>query len=136
MATTREMREGIAAVLQAAFPDVNVYAMVPGDMVTPAAIVISGPKQYDLAMGHSFAQHEFTVMVIASRVDQGAGQEVLDDMSDAEGDRSVKAAFDANPSLDGLIPMTLSVTGSSGNGSVSFAGIDYMKTDFTISITA
>lgn len=136
MATTQAIREAIAAQLQSAIAELNVYSAVPGDMVTPAAIVMTGPKEYGLAMGQSLTRHEFTVTVIASRVDQVAGQDALDAMCDDSGERSIKAALDANPTLDGLLPMTLRVSGMSGYGPVTFAGVEYVKADFTISITA
>lgn len=136
MATTQEIREAIAALLLTNIADLNVYAAVPGDMVTPAAIVMTGSKNYEMVMGRGLTQHEFTVTVIASRVDQVSGQDNLDAMCDASGDRSIFAALISNPTLDGLIPPTLRVDGMSGYGPVTFAGVEYLKADFTISITA
>lgn len=132
MATTQAVREAIAAQVQAANPNVNVYAFVPDNMATPAAIVMTGPKNYDRTMARGLQAHEFTITAIAGRVDAQASQDLLDSMCDASGDWSIPAAIASDTTLDALVPAA-EVTAMSGYGPVTYAGIDYLKADFTVS---
>lgn len=132
MATTQAVREAIAAQVQAANPNVNVYAFVPDNLVTPAVIVMTGPKNYDETMGRGLHRHEFTVTVIAGRVDAQASQDLLDSMSDPTGDWSIPAALAADPTLDSLVPI-VEVKDMGGYSPVTVGNVDYLKADFTLS---
>jgi len=131
MATTQEVREAIAAQLLAANPNVNVYAHAPDNIVTPALIVVTGPKNYDQTMARGIHRHEFNVMAVAGRVDARSAQDALDAMCDATGDQSVPAAIDTDRTFDGLVA-DASVSEMSGYGPVTIADIDYLKADFTV----
>ena len=132
MATTQEVREAIAAQLLAAMPDMNVYCYVPEQVTTPALVVMSGPKTYDLTMARGVHSHEFVITAVAGRIDSQSSQDTLDAISDSDGDLSVSAAIAADMTLGGLIAPTARVASMSGYGPTTWAGVDYLKADFSL----
>ena len=133
MATTQEVREAIAVQLLAALPDFNVYGFVPEQVVAPALIVMSGAKSYEATMGRGFHMHDFTITAIAGRIDLQSSQDLLDSLSDGSGDHSVAEIVATDPTLGGLVPPTVRVVSMGGYAPIAFAGIEYLKADFTIS---
>lgn len=135
MATTQEVREAIAAQLLAAIGQVNVYGYVPEQVTSPALIVMSGGKSYDATMGRGLHRHDFTITAIAGRIDSQSSQDLLDSMADSGGDWSISAAIAADPTLGALVPPTVRVTEMSGYSPITYAAVEYLKADFTVTAT-
>lgn len=112
-ATANQIREALADAIQAAIPGLQASAYVLANPTPPAAHVMRGEIEYDLAMQGGL--HNLTMRVqafVALTTDIGA-QMLLDDYLSPDGDNSIKAAIEADTSLGGLI-QDLHVTKASG----------------------
>jgi hypothetical protein len=106
MATLEDIRTALAAALDAAIDDVQISPYMLTNPTPPAIHIYPTEIDYDLAsqvaLG-AFAMWKFTVQALVGlTTDQGA-QKVLDAMLAPSGDRSVKAAVEADRSLGGAV---------------------------------
>lgn len=115
-ATAVEIREAISAALKE-IPGMQASAYVLGNSTPPFAHVLRGELVYDQAMGHG--THTWTMRVrayVALTTDIGA-QKLLDEYLAVDGERSIKAAIEADPTLGGVIS-DLQVKSASGEQEV------------------
>jgi hypothetical protein len=106
----------------------QVYAVWPDSLMTPAAIVRPMSGQYHQAMGtpgFSELSLEITFLAAASQKGLENGQRLLDDYLDDTGPKSIKAAIEGDTTLGGII-QSLIVTGWTDYGSLAVAEIDYL----------
>lgn len=77
MSGFNDVRASLAAAVQKALPDMNVYNFVPRSLVPPAAIVRAvahNAIDYEQMYASGFANWNFTVMIVAGQVDDEAAQ--------------------------------------------------------------
>lgn len=101
VASLSQVRAGLRTRLET-ISGLHTYADVPGTVTPPAAVVF--PSQgvfllYDTSTGSD--DMTFVVRVFTSTAAE-AGQGNLDDFLARSGDRSVKAAIEADPTLGGV----------------------------------
>lgn len=95
-----EIREGLADAL-ASIPDLQESAYLLANPTPPSAEVQPGPVEYDAAMARGSDRWTMTVRVFVGAVTDRGAQARLDKMLAPTGGYSVKAALQADRTLDG-----------------------------------
>jgi len=110
--TALEVRQALAAALRV-IPGLNAQPYLLGNLMPPTAVVTRGPIAYDQAFQGGVHTWTFIVRAFVASVTDIGAQTLLDEFLSAEGERSVKAAIEADTSLGGIVS-DLHVTGASG----------------------
>jgi hypothetical protein len=135
MTDINAMSEAIATQL-GAIEGLRTQAQVRDIVAVPVAVV--GPPtsiDYDATMRNGSNRYEFSVRVLVSRTEERAAQIYLAEYAAPTGERSIKAAIEADPSLMGTA-MTTRVTGANGIGSYDYGDTSYLGVDFTVEVYA
>lgn len=121
MSLAFDIREAIALQLRQNIRGLQAQPYVMANPSPPSADVRRGPVNYDEAFGGGTHRWEMLVRVfVAGATDRGA-QARLDAYLAPDGDRSVKAAIESDPTLGGLIS-DLHVTDASGEQTYTVTG--------------
>lgn len=134
MATVSAIRDGIVAVLQP-IDGLRPVAYVKGSIVPPAAIVAPLSISFDSTMGRGSDDFLFAVTVFVSDAWSRTAQDALDAYCDSTGAKSIKAAFEADQDLNGVVHFAR-VAEMRDYGAVTYAGIQYIGAEFVIEVTA
>jgi hypothetical protein len=141
MASLSGLREGLAVRLRT-IPVLSVYVEVPDTPTVPAAIIYPGFEgdpaiRFDSTMARGSDDFLFTVTVLVQMADDLAAQEELDAYLDGTGDRSMKAAIEADPTLGGLASFAhVREARNYGARGEHNGGMRHLGVDFGIEITA
>lgn len=98
--TLKEQRAAIGGALRA-LPQINVYERWPNNIQTPAALVRPA-KRRQSAFG-DMLDFEWEIEVLVAALDNESSQVELDEYLDEEGERSVRAALEFDPTLGGVV---------------------------------
>lgn len=101
MPTISQIREGIQVRLRT-IPDLKVPKRVPDTVDPDAAVVRYAGTNFDTSMSRGSDDQTWIVQILTSKASD-RGQDALYEYLDGEGARSVKAAFEADPKLGGLV---------------------------------
>jgi len=123
------MAAGLAKNL-ATIPQLRTFSYVPEQLNPPAAVTAVVTVEYDDDFDDNYTV-EFGVLVIVTRADARSAQIRLYDYLEAAGERSVRAAIDADPTLDGSCATCQVVTGGSEQ-IVTVGGQDYLAVEFVV----
>lgn len=111
-----------------------VYDTIPDNVYVPAAIVgMPSSVRYDFALRTPVSRYLFPIRVIAGRVMENQGQDLIDDLASPDGALSVRLAIDADPSLGGAAHSTR-VTEARDFGVYEVAGVPYIGCEFEIEV--
>lgn len=132
MASMTAIRHAIAARC-ATIPGLNTYPKAPGQVVTPAAVVLPGPISYDATMARGSDDFTFTLRLLVAQASYDAGQDALDAYVAGSGESSIKSAVDGD--LDGAADFAR-VASMDSYGEIEWNGVLYLGADFTIQVTA
>lgn len=99
--TILEIRAGIQTVLRT-IPDLKVPKRVPDTVDPDAAVVRYSGTDFDSSMNRGSDDQTWIVQILTSKASD-RGQDALYEYCDGEGEKSVKAAFEADPQLGGLV---------------------------------
>lgn len=125
MASVTEVREGIKASLEAAIPGLTVHAKMSGVANVPAVVVQPVEADFEVAMGRGLDAWQYDLIVLASRADEAAAQDRLDEYVDGGGDKSIRRAIFNNNTL-GLANTNAHVSGMADyNGQHAVGPISY-----------
>lgn len=105
-------------------------AFVPPKVEPPMAVVSLGAGLYDDTLAGSMAA-TLNVLVLVSRSDDRSAQARLDDYISPTGTYSVKAAVDADPTLDGAVG-SATVVGWGDPAEFEVGGVSYVGVEFTV----
>ena len=130
----RAVRQGIADNLSA-IPGLRAVPTVPDSPNPPIATVIPVSVAYDSDFGPDISEYQFTVALLVGRVDERSAQNALDDYCDATGDRSVKAAIEADPTLGG-VAIDLRVTSMQNDGQTPVGEVIYLSAEWSVVVYA
>jgi hypothetical protein len=131
MATVQEIREGIDDRL-ATIAGLRHSPNVPGVVNPPHAFV----KRRQTTFGVSMDGEDdvtFAVTVLVSWADQTTAQEALDEYLASTGAKSIKAAIDADPTLDGVVDFA-HATVVEDERIVAYYGTDYLAADIVVEV--
>jgi hypothetical protein len=96
------VRKAIAANLSA-ISEVNVNAYAMAQPTPPGLQILPPSVTFDQSMQRGFDLWTFTVQGFVSLTGDVAPQMLLDELCAPAGPRSVKAALESDPTLDGLV---------------------------------
>lgn len=131
MATNERIREGLGVRLET-IPDLQVYTRPPGSIVVPAAVVRRRSTTFDVTMD-GLVDTGWGVTLFVSFANTDVATEELDKYLDPSGDRSIKAAIEADPTLGGVVDFAR-VASAEGDRVLNYAGTDYLSVEFVIEI--
>lgn len=134
MAAVRAVRAGLVARLQT-ISGLRVYDNVPGQPMTPAAVVRPGEPAvvFDSTMARGCDEMLFTVLVLVSFANHDTAQDALDPYLSGSGDQSLKAVIEAEQTLGGVVSYAR-VARIGSYGEVAYAGATYLGADFTVEV--
>jgi hypothetical protein len=129
-----DVMDALGAALQE-IADVNVYAFPP-DAVTVPALVVRYPESitYDSTMARGADELELIVVALVGKVSDRGARTSLNSYIDGDGERSVKQAVEADPTLDGNCHTLRVAEAEVVTNTVG--GIEYLAVEFTIEIVA
>lgn len=135
-ATITQVREAAAAVLGDLVgldgKTVTGYAYPPNTVEVPAGVVDVGPGDFlTYRSSETSRDLDLVVVVLVQRGDEESAQRQLDAFLSDSGAQSVYAAFDADPTLGGLID-AIAVINASNYGTITYNGVDYQG--FTLGV--
>lgn len=134
MADLEAVRDAIAAVADT-IPGLQGIAHVPGQITPPAAVPLLEEVDFDTTMSRGSDDYTWVLMVFASKGDLIAGQNLLMQYASGSGTKSVKAAFEADPTLGGLV-FDACVTEVRPPGDTELGAVTYYGIPFVIQVSA
>lgn len=126
-----EVRDGLKKNLQE-IDGLRVYDLVPDNPQPPSAIIGQLDLVFDLNNARGLDQANIDVLVIVQRFSERTGQDKLDKYLSGSGDYSIKAAIEADRTLDGAVD-TLRVT-SAQSGVYQAADIEYLSYRYQVTV--
>lgn len=135
MASVSSIVSGMATRLES-ISGLRVQEQVLDTAPVPVALI--GPPSsisYDEVMARGADLYTFSVRVLVARASERSAQVSLFDYLSGTGTKSVKAAFEADKTLDGSAD-TCRVTAATGIGIYSYGEVDYLGSDFTVEVIA
>lgn len=132
MATISELRTGLANNL-ATINGLRTAATIPEDPKPPVAIVTPVSVQYDTSFGRGSDEFQFSVVVLASRIDARSAQDTLDAYCSSTGSLSIKAAIESDKTLGGKA-FSLRVTDLRSYSSTTVGDITYLAAEFAVTV--
>lgn len=109
------------------------YAHVPDKPEPPCAIVAPSSCEFDSTFARGCDEIGFSILVLAARSDDRAGQAALDGFLDGGGPASVKAAVEVDVDLGGTVD-TVRVSRWTGYGVREWAGVTYYAVEFSVEV--
>lgn len=113
MASLAEIRDALAATIEAAIDDLQGYAKVPESMNLPGFVVVPRATDFMVSFARGTDTYEFDCIVMVSRRDDELAQHDLDDYVTGAGDKSIRQAVWNTKNLglsDGTAATVLSVS--------------------------
>jgi hypothetical protein len=132
MASMQEIREALAEAM-ADIEGLRTSAFVPDAPRPPIAVVMPDRIEYDLNARRGADTFFFTVTLLASRADERAAQQNLDQY--LVGANSVKKAIEADRTLGGKVN-TCRVTQMQNYASVPVGEVQYLSAQFIVEVVA
>lgn len=131
MPTIDEIRAGLRTRLRT-IPKWNVYERVPDTIDPDAAVVRYAGTDFDSSMDRGSDEQSYIVQVMTSKASD-RGQDALYPYLDGEGDRSIKVAIEADPTLGGLVEYAI-VTDVREPGVAAPAGVEMYSAEVVITV--
>lgn len=132
MSTITEISDAIKNSLTV-IPGLRVYDYLPDQINPPLAYVGIQQVNYHGAFRGGNPITTYTVVVIVGRVNERTSQRALDEFLAYDGDRSVRAAIEADPTLDGVI-QSLIVTDGGNLAPLTMGDVTYVSIDFSVTV--
>jgi hypothetical protein len=118
MASLRLIRTAVANLITANItsdPRITAYRTLQSVKATPAVVVGPASSNFAAAMKRGADQWLLNLHVLVSDTDTTIGQDLLDDLIDGEGSRSIRAVIFDNPTL-GLPNVNAHIAGLAAYG--------------------
>lgn len=104
MNTTAQIRTALAAALSAEFSsDWNISPYLLASPNPPQIEIVSGPVDYDLAMGRGLDLIRYIVRALVQHGSDLSGQVNLDSLLDGSSASGMKAVLEADKTLGGVV---------------------------------
>lgn len=132
MPTITEIRAGIRTLVRT-IPNLKVPLRVPDTIDGDAAVVRYAGTIFDSTMSRGSDDQNYIIQLFTSKASD-RGQDALYEYCDGEGERSVKVAMEADPTLGGLV-MDASVTEVREPGTASPAGVDFYSVEIVVTVS-
>lgn len=133
-ASIADLASGLETRL-ATITGLRVFDHVPDVFAVPCSFVLPESVSYWNDFSGGLVEVPFTVTVVVGRSSERASQKSLYAFMSYSGDKSVRAAIEADRSLDGVC-QTLLVDSASNIRMVSQGDADYLAVDFSVTVHA
>jgi hypothetical protein len=110
----------------------RVYDYVPDSINVPGAVVGQLDITFDASFNRGLDNATCTIILIVGRMSEQAGQSKLDGYLAGSGSTSVKAAIEADVTLQGAV-QTLRVTQATA-GTVQVSNVDYLAYRYLVEL--
>lgn len=130
-------REGCAAQL-ATIPGLIVHARPPGDVNTPAAVIMPAPDTFlvwDTSMDRGSDDLFLVIRLLVADTDDQVAQATLDRLLAPTGPHSVKQAVEADHTFGGLVH-DAAVTEARDYGMSTYGGARYFGCELLVHLLA
>lgn len=134
MADLEAIRDAIAAVADT-IPGLQGIPTVPGQITPPAAVPLLESVDFDSTLSRGSDDYTWVLMVFASKGDLVGGQNLLMQYASGSGGKSVKAAFEADHTLGGLV-FDAAVTEIRPPGDTELGAVTYYGIPFVVQVSA
>jgi hypothetical protein len=125
------IREAAARALKS-IPGLTPHARYPGTLNSPAAVVIRRQTASDTAFDLP-ADHTLAVRLFVAFGNLPGAQDLLDDYCAPEGERSIRGAIDADPTLGGLVDWCR-ISVAEDERVTTYGGLDYLTVDLVLEV--
>lgn len=132
--TASGLHAGVAAAL-AAIPGIRVADHLPEGVNPPQAIVQLDQVTYHRAMAGGLSEWRFVVVMVAGRMGERTAQANIDAWLSWDGDASVRAALEADPTLGGAA-QTTKVAQSLSIRPLTIGELTYLTVELNVDVTA
>jgi hypothetical protein len=132
MSTVSEISEALKNALTTV-PGLRVYDYLPDQVNPPLGYVGIQSVNYHGAFRGGNPVHTYTITIVIGRVNERTSQRALDDFLSYDGDRSIRAALEADPTLDGYV-QTLIVTDGGNLAPLTMGDVTYVSIDFSVTV--
>lgn len=132
MSTVSEISDALKNALTV-IPGLRVYDYLPDQINPPLGYVGIQQVNYHGAFRGGNPVHTYTITIVVGRVSERASQRALDEFLAYDGDRSVRAAIESDPTLDGVI-QTLVVTDGGNLAPLTMGDVTYVSIDFSVTV--
>lgn len=132
MSTVSEISDALKNALTV-IPGLRVYDYLPDQVNPPLGYVGIQQVNYHGAFRGGNPVHTYTITIVVGRVSERASQRALDEFLAYDGDRSVRAAIESDPTLDGVI-QTLVVTDGGNLAPLTMGDVTYVSIDFSVTV--
>lgn len=132
MSTVTEISDALKNALTV-IPGLRVYDYLPDQINPPVGYVGIQSVNYHGAFRGGNPVHTYTITIVVGRVSERASQRALDDFLAYDGDRSVRAALEADPTLQGFI-QTLVVVDGGNLAPLTMGDVTYVSIDFSVTV--
>jgi hypothetical protein len=134
MADLKAVRDAIADRFSE-IPNLTGLKKVPGEITPPAALVVLETINYDTTMQRGSDEYVFIGLVLVSKTAEKAGQDALFEYMSGAGVKSVKAKFEEDPTLGGLV-YDANVSEVRPPGDTQIGAVAYYGAPFVILVSA
>jgi hypothetical protein len=131
VATIDQIRAAIRTRLKT-IPDLRVPDRVPDTIDPDAAVVRYAGTTFDTTMSRGSDDQTYIIQMFTSKASD-RGQDALYEYCEGSGERSVKAAFEADPTLDDLV-MHADVTEVREPGKAEPGGVDMYSAEIVVMV--
>jgi hypothetical protein len=131
-----EAKIGLADALKAVAEIKRVYRQPPDSQTItqlPAAVLLTEPIIYSLAMGGTHWRGVLRVKLLIHKGDSTEAYDLLDDLLDPSGDKSVAEAIQNNRTLGGKVD-DAAVIRAENIGGQDVGGVRYVAADLLVEI--
>lgn len=111
----------------------RVVDYIPDQIAPPMAYIGIDTIDYHQAFGLGDPQHTYLITVVVGRANDRASERALFEYLAPSGNRSVRAAIEADKTLGGFV-QTLVVTRGGNMQPVIFGEITYLSVDFSVTV--
>ena len=130
----KAVREGLREAATSNISGLNGYSYGASMMNIPAFFVADVELDYGSAMAAPMETATFNCRMLVSKTDDSGGQDRLDDFLASDGERSIKAALEADRTLDGIC-FEAFVASAEGPKVYTHNGVDYLGCQFRVQVT-
>ena len=132
--TASELHAGLAKLL-ASIPGLRVADHLPEQLSPPQAIIQLDQVDYHRAMSGGLSDWRFVVVMVAGRMGERTAQANIDAWLSWDGDASVRAALEADPTLGGAA-QTTKVAQALSIRPLTIGELTYLTVELNVDVTA
>lgn len=134
MSSVTELHQGLGKALRA-IPRLRVSDHIPEQINPPHAIVTLNDIRYHQQMSQGLTEYRFYIVLAVGRIAERSAQHALDAHLSPTGDRSIRGALEADPTLGG-VAVDVTLVRASNIQPVNVGDATYLTIEFEATVRA